>query len=703
MKKTFRVTGMSCANCVANIEKAVSKVRGVTSVSVNLTEEIMIVSFDNTVTREDRIVLAVEKAGYKAFDTDYTDKDKHQKNGALIRLIVSLVLALTTLAVAMLYIGDIYVNSLMQAALALTVLILNRHFFVNAFKALRNKGTNMDVLVSLGSSCAFLFSVYAVVKIFVSLESGDGEAAGIYRSNLYFDSSAMILSLVSVGKFLESKSKKKTGDAINALLDICPKKTVRVTVGEDNKTVEEVISTQDIKKGDLIQISSGEAICADGTVVEGLAHVDESSVTGESEAILKKAGDEVTSGTMLLDKQLLIKTTAVGDDSTLMRIVRMTREAGATKAPIARLADKISSIFVPTIVMVAIITFIVWRIISPGYLSVAVRFAVSVLVISCPCALGLATPVAISVGMGIGAKRGILFKSAESLERLRGIDIAVFDKTGTITDGVVSAEGEVTGDGIRENSAEALKILKDMGIKTMMLTGDKEEKALKIAKEAGVDEVKYGLKPDDKAVIVSELMKEHKVLMVGDGINDAPALATAEVGMAMGAGKDIAIESADVILMHNDLLDVVRAVRIGRKTITNVKENLFWAFFYNACAIPIAAGVLAKFNILLNPMIGAACMSLSSICVVLNALRLKSFNPDKGMAKREDKKMISFTVEGMMCEHCKARVENALKAVNGVSFAQADLEAKTVTVEADASVSKEMLENAVTEAGYQVK
>ena len=431
---------------------------------------------------------------------------------------------------------------------------------------------------------------------------------------------------------------------------------------------------------------------------------------------------------MILDGYVRVKAEKVGEESTLMRIVKMTKEAGTTKAPIARLADKVSGVFVPVIIALAVITFIVWLIITRDF-ATAFSNGVCVLVISCPCALGLATPVAITVGMGIGAKKGILFKNAESLERLRSVDTIVFDKTGTVTEGKISVTGEVSQDRVRKTSPRAMEILKKLGYETVMLTGDKKEKALAIAKEAGVSEVKYELKPEDKAGIVQEIQKKgKKVLMVGDGINDAPALASAEVGMAMGAGKDIAIECGDVVLMHSDLLDVVRAIRLSRKTIRNIKENLFWAFFYNVLMIPVAAGVMQPIlGIKLNPMIGAACMSLSSICVCLNAIRLMGVNLDKDLGKDtgdinegkcdimnkscecdkaealEEKDMVSFEVEGMMCQHCKKRVEDALCSIGGVVTAEADLDAKKVNIETNGEVSEEVLRQAVIDAGYEVK
>ena len=757
---------MSCANCVANVERAVKKVEGIKKVDVNLIEEMMLVEYDEATAGDDEIIAAVKKAGYGASvngtsansssQVNNTDgeacdiscgcsgmndgKSKESKNSDSIGkgqgagLITSVILMIILMVIAMFVKWDAATNALTQFILVIPVIIINRRFFVNAFKALRNGGTNMDVLVSLGSICALGYSLYGLYNILISLENGDSEHAMHLSHNLYFDSTGMILTLVSVGKFLESRSKGKTKDAINSLLDIVPKKIIRIKTNADGSETEENISASEVRRGDIILISKGEAASVDGIVVLGEASFDESAITGESEAVKKNEGDEVISASMVIDGYVRVKAEAVGEESTLMKIVRMTREAGATKAPIARLADKIASIFVPAILAIAAITFVVWIIISKDF-TLAFSNAISVLVISCPCALGLATPVAITVGMGMGAKRGILFKSAESLERLKGVEVAVFDKTGTITEGTVSVEGEVRKDTIRKTSRIAMDCLKGLGIKTMMLSGDKKDKALAIAKEAGVDEVKYELKPEDKARIVNELKAEgKKVLMVGDGINDAPALASAEVGMAMGAGKDIAIDSADVVLMHSDLLDVVRAIRLSKSTLLNIKENLFWAFFYNILMIPVAAGVAYPlFGIKLNPMIGAACMSLSSICVCLNAIRLMSFNIDKDIERytkkkaannvideidnsvenkeinnnemaKEDKEavMISFGVEGMMCEHCKGRVENALKEISGVTSAVADLEKKSVTVEADASVSEQALKDAVVAAGYKV-
>ncbi len=738
MKKTFSVRGMTCANCVANVERAVRKLKGVEEVSVNLIEEMMIVSFDEEAVNVEMIENAVNKAGYSATLTGENEQkenggsaansanasDKKEEKEKLIRLIASVVLIIILMVVAMGPKWDVSTNALTQFILVIPVLFLNRNFYINGFKALKSGGTNMDVLVSLGSLCALGYSLFGLFMILISFETGNHEKAMDYSMNLYFDSAGMILTLVSVGKFLEAKSKRKTKDAIDGLIDMCPKKIIRIKKDADGNDIEETVAPEDIKKGDVILISKGEAASVDGKVVFGKADFDESAITGESEAVRKAEGDEVISGSMIIDGYVRVKAEGVGEDSTLMKIVKMTKEAGATKAPIARLADKISAVFVPSIIVIAIITFVVWLFATKDF-ETAFSNGICVLVISCPCALGLATPVAITVGMGIGAKKGILFKNAESLERLRSLDTIVFDKTGTVTEGTVSVEGEVRQDKVRKTSPKAMEILKGMGFETIMLTGDKKEKALKIAEEAGVSSVRYELKPDDKANIVKELQSQgKKVLMVGDGINDAPALATAEVGMAMGAGKDIAIECGDVVLMHSDLLDVVRAIRLSKKTILNIKENLFWAFFYNILMIPVAAGALLPlFNIKLNPMIGAACMSLSSICVCLNALRLMGVKLDKGIEVpkeekesqfelnenqceckiiTEDKDMVSFGVEGMMCEHCKKRVEDSLKAVSGVLSAEANLEAKKVDVETDGSVDEETLKAAVKAAGYEV-
>ena len=723
MKKTFKVTGMSCANCVSNVEKAVKKIDGINEVNVNLIEELMLVNFDEEKTDEESIAAAVRKAGYGTYALDAKEDKKEkaapEKDHKKASLIASIIIIVILMVVAMGPKWDVSTNALLQLLLVIPVLILNRHFYINAFKALRSGGTNMDVLVSLGSLCALFYSLYGLFMILISFERGDSMKAMDYSMNLYFDSAGMILTLVSVGKYLESKSKTKTKDAIEGLIDMCPKKIIRIKTDENGNETEETVSLEEIKKDDVILISKGEAASVDGTVIFGKADFDESAITGESVAVRKEVGDEVTSGTMVKEGFVRVKAEGVGEESTLMKIVKMTKEAGATKAPIARLADKISAVFVPAIIAIAIITFIVWLILTKDF-ETAFSNGICVLVISCPCALGLATPVAITVGMGIGAKKGILFKSAESLERLRSTDTIVFDKTGTVTKGVVSVEGEVSKDEVRETSPIAMKILKGMGFETIMLTGDKKDKALKIAEEAGVSSVRYELKPEDKAGIVQGLQKEgKKILMVGDGINDAPALASAEVGMAMGAGKDIAIECADVVLMHSDLLDVVRAIRLSKKTITNIKENLFWAFFYNVLMIPVAAGLMQPLiGLKLNPMIGAACMSLSSICVCLNALRLMSVNLEKNIEnpynergcecnistdKGETEEMISFTVNGMMCEHCKKRVEDTLKAIDGVVSANADLEAKKVSVETSREVDIDTLKAAVKGAGYEVE
>ncbi len=740
MRATFKVTGMSCANCVANVEKAVGKIDGIEEVNINLIEEIMLVSFDESKTDKSKIAEAVKKAGYGAYSLDSAEdeadkpKEKDKKKASLI---ASIVIMAVLMVIAMIPKQNISINALLQLLLVIPVLILNRHFYINAFKAIKFGGTNMDVLVSLGSLCALFYSLFGLFMILLSFEKGNAQKAEDYSMNLYFDSAGMIVTLVSVGKFIESSSKKKTKDAIDSLIDMCPKKIIRIKTDENGEETEETISLEDIKKGDVILISKGEAASVDGKVVFGKADFDESAITGESVAIPKGIGDEVTSGTMVKEGYVRVRAEFVGEESTLMKIVKMTKEAGATKAPIARLADKISAVFVPVIIVIAVVTFLIWFFVTKDF-SAAFTNGISVLVISCPCALGLATPVAITVATGLGARRGILFKSAESLERLRSTDTIVFDKTGTVTKGVVSLEGEVSRDEVRETSPLAMKILKEMGFETVMLTGDKKDKALAIASEAGVSSVRYELKPEDKARIVRELQNEgKKILMVGDGINDAPALAGAEVGMAMGAGKDIAIECADVVLMKSDLLDVVRAIVLSKKTITNIKQNLFWAFFYNILMIPLAAGVLRPFfGIGLNPMIGAACMSLSSICVCLNAIRLMGVKLDSKIEKEapenetqnneekvsisttnnyneigcecknikgDDENMISFTVNKMMCEHCKKRVEDALLAIDKVVSATADLENKKATVETDGEVDINVLKKAVKDAGYEVE
>ncbi len=766
MKASFNVTGMSCANCVSNVERAVGKINGVEEVSVNLIEELMMVSYDESLTGESEIMEAVKKAGYGAescsrlqdrpgtaagsLERSFERSSKKDKDDKGIGLIISVILMVILMVIAMGEKHSLSMNALTQLLLVIPVMFINKRFYINAFKALRSGGTNMDVLVSLSSLCAFVYSLYGLYMILACTESGDMESAMQYAHNLFFDSAGMILTLVSVGKFLEDRSKKKTKDAIDSLIDICPKKITRIITDRDGNETEETVAAEDIRQGDIILISKGEASAVDGIVVKGSAKFDESAITGESEAIDKAEGDEVISATMAIDGYVRVRVQAVGEDSTLMKIVRMTKEAGASKAPIAKLADRISAVFVPAIVIISIVTFAIWFFVTRNF-ATAFSFGICVLVISCPCALGLATPVAITVGMGVGAKNGILFKTAESLQMLSSINTAVFDKTGTITNGTVSVDGEVRKDTVRKTSAQAMEILKKLGIGTVMLTGDKKEKALVIAKEAGVSDVRYELKPEDKAGSVKEFQEKGKrVLAVGDGINDAPALAAAEVGMAMGAGKDIAIECADVVLMHSDLLDVVRAIRLSKGTLRNIKENLFWAFFYNVVMIPVAAGLAYPvFGLKFSPMMGAACMSLSSICVCLNAVRLIGIRLDRDIAAggntddfssagnktdsmlssdedtvcgvnssskeceevgkcncniaKGETEMIKFGVEGMMCAHCKGRVEDALKAIDGVTGAVADLDAKCVTIEAGEGVTEEMCKEAVTAAGYKVQ
>lgn len=705
MNATFSVTGMTCVNCVSNVEKAVKNVNGIKEVKINLTEEIMFVSYDEKQTDDEEIIRAVKKAGYNAVSSEKIGKEG-SKSRELIKTVVSAVLSCLLMAVAMIPMKALAVKCFIQPVILIPIFILNGHFFVNALKALRMKRANMDVLVSLGALCSVFYSVFGVVMTVKNLSAGNSEAAKQFAGNLYFDSAGMILTLVSVGKYLETRSRKKTKDAIGGLLQLIPPKIIRIGTDSEGKRIEEKVSPGDLRVNDLIKISGGETVSADGIVTEGELFVDESSVTGESVLIRKGVSDEVISATFVKKGEAVIELKAVGEDSTLMKIVKMTREAGASKANISRIADRVAEVFVPVIVILAVITFTVWYFIGKD-LNSAFSCGISVLVISCPCALGLATPLALTVGMGIAAKKGILFKSAKSLERLNGIDTVVFDKTGTITDGRVTEDGDVLEDSVRETSALAISILNRKGYKTIMLTGDKSDKAERIAKETGVSEVRSELRPENKAEAVAELTKKgHRVLMVGDGINDAPAMASAEVGMAMGAGKDIAIDSADVVLMHSDLLDVVRALCVGKYTIRNVKENLFWAFFYNILMIPLAAGVLyIPFGVRLNPMIGAACMSLSSLCVCLNAMRLINLNTEKDMdnlKNNREKCMVTFAVEGMMCEHCKARVENVLKEIDGVTGAVADLEKKCVEVETEKEISVEVLKNAVKEAGYKV-
>lgn len=880
MKERFDVTGMTCSACSSHVEKSVGKLTGVENVSVNLLTNSMQVEFDENKLDTAGIIKAVEDAGYGA-----AVKDEHAKSGTKTsgqsgsqennglsaveqnvknmkkRLIVSLIFWIPLMYVSMGHMIYQWLNIPMppftmnflhgnenaityaftQFLLLLPILIANQKYFKNGFKTLWHRSPNMDSLIAIGAGAAILYGIFAIYRIGYAMGHGDMMVVHQYAHDLYFESAGTILTLITIGKYLETKSKGKTSEAITKLLNLAPK---TVTVVRDG--VEQVVDAADVEKGEIFLVKPGESVAVDGIVLEGKSSFDESAITGESIPVPKQEGDTIVSASMNKSGLIRAKATKVGEDTTIAQIIRLVEEASSSKAPIAKMADKIAGVFVPAVITIALITGVIW-LISGATFEFAMSTAIAVLVISCPCALGLATPVAIMVGTGKGAENGILIKSGDALETAHQIDTVVLDKTGTITQGkpvvtdIICAagknadktqllqiagslekgsehplaeaivnycvtnnislekvtdfnalfgkgiEGTVSGthyyagnekmmeekgislsteqknqiqalanqgrtpllfadekqflgivavaDVVKPTSKEAVQKFRDYGIHVIMLTGDNEVTAQAIKEQVGIDEVIAGVLPTQKEEKISALKQAgHKVAMIGDGVNDAPALASADVGIAIGAGTDVAIESADVVLMKNDLLDAVGAVKLSKAVIRNIKENLFWAFFYNSIGIPLAAGVLYPlFQIKLNPMFGAAAMSLSSVCVVSNALRLrwvklhdakktqsepyqdvaastiadinqhnaldnniKSTNNDKG----ESTMTTTISIEGMMCAHCQAHVEKALKEVAGVTEVTVSLENKNAVVTGDASV--ESLKQAVVDAGYEV-
>lgn len=880
MKERFDVTGMTCSACSSHVEKSVGKLTGVENVSVNLLTNSMQVEFDENKLDTAGIIKAVEDAGYGA-----AVKDEHAKSGAKTsgqsgsqennglsaveqnvknmkrRLIVSLIFWIPLMYVSMGHMIYQWLNIPMppftmnflhgnenaityaftQFLLLLPILIANQKYFKNGFKTLWHRSPNMDSLIAIGACAAILYGIFAIYRIGYAMGHGDMMVVHQYAHDLYFESAGTILTLITIGKYLETKSKGKTSEAITKLLNLAPKTVTAVRDG-----VEQVVDAADVEKGEIFLVKPGESVAVDGIVLEGKSSFDESAITGESIPVPKQEGDTIVSASINKSGLIRAKATKVGEDTTIAQIIRLVEEASSSKAPIAKMADKIAGVFVPAVITIALITGVIW-LISGATFEFAMSTAIAVLVISCPCALGLATPVAIMVGTGKGAENGILIKSGDALETAHQIDTVVLDKTGTITQGkpvvtdIICAagknadktqllqiagslekgsehplaeaivnycltnnislekvtdfnalfgkgiEGTVSGthyyagnekmmeekgislsteqknqiqalakqgrtpllfadekqflgivavaDVVKPTSKEAVQKFRDYGIHVIMLTGDNEVTAQAIKEQVGIDEVIAGVLPTQKEEKISALKQAgHKVAMIGDGVNDAPALASADVGIAIGAGTDVAIESADIVLMKNDLLDAVGAVKLSKAVIRNIKENLFWAFFYNSIGIPLAAGVLYPlFQIKLNPMFGAAAMSLSSVCVVSNALRLrwvklhdakktqsephqdvaastiadinqhnaldnniKSTNNDKG----ESTMTTTISIEGMMCAHCQAHVEKALKEVAGVTEVTVSLENKNAVVTGDASV--EALKQAVVDAGYEV-
>lgn len=813
----FKVTGMTCSACSAHVYKAVSILPGVTEVQVNLlTNSMNVVCEDNV--SDSSICDAVVKAGYgieadnkSSIKINKTDdiEDLHTK-AMVKKLIVSVIILVPLMYISMghsmwgwrmpaFFTANPVATALCQMILSSIVMIINQHFFINGAKNLMRGAPNMDTLVAMGSSASYIYSVAVLFRMTASTTNAHQLLHG-----LYFESAAMILVLITVGKTLEARSKGKTTNAIKELMDLTPKKAHVIRQGQ-----EQIIPIDDMRVGDIFIVRPGKNIPADGEVTEGSSTTDESTLTGESLPVEKKAGSFVYAGTTNLHGFITCKATKVQGDTTLGRIIEMVEKTASSKAPIAKVADKVSGIFVPAVVTIAVITCIIWMILGKNF-GFALARAISVLVISCPCALGLATPVAIMVGSGVGARNGILFKTATALEQTGKTKIVVLDKTGTVTKGkpsvtdIYSAEnvtkeqllaiaaalesksehplaaaiekeasnrninisvtvdnfealpgygvrGEINGaevcgtncsymsekgymtdslqaigaeyakqgmtplffsqagkiigiiavaDVIKKSSAEAVSELKKMGIRVVMLTGDNYNTAQAIAKQAGIDEVISDVLPGEKEAAVVKLKQSGRLAMVGDGVNDAPALTAADVGIAIGAGSDIAIDSSSVVLMKSDLTDVAAAIKLSRKTLRNIHQNLFWAFIYNCIGIPLAAGAFVFFGLTLNPMFGAAAMSMSSICVVLNALRL-NFVKIYAINKKENGKMNkTLVIDGMMCVKCQAHVEKALLEIEGVTKVTVDLKKKKAVVELASDVADDMLMKAVSDAGY---
>ena len=827
----YNVTGMSCAACSARVEKAVNAVPGVTSCSVSLLTNSM--GVEGTASSAE-IIQAVQKAGYGASPKGQAKQESqedaladHETPKLKKRLIYSLGFLVVLMYFSMGHMmfgwplpawfhGNHVAMGLVQLLLAGIIMVINQKFFISGFTALKNKAPNMDSLVALGSMASFVWSVYALFAMTDAQVHGNMDGVMMYMDEFYFESAAMILTLITVGKMLEARSKGKTTDALKGLMKLAPKTAVVVKDGK-----EITVPIDQVQKGDEFVVRPGENIPVDGVVLEGTGAVNESALTGESIPVDKAPGDGVSAATVNQSGFLRCRATRVGEDTTLSQIIRMVSDAAATKAPIAKIADKVSGVFVPTVIAIAIITTVVWLLLGQSF-AYALARGISVLVISCPCALGLATPVAIMVGNGVGAKNGILFKTAVSLEQTGKTNIVVLDKTGTITEGApkvtdlvpeqgiseeellalslaleaksehplakaILAEGEkkdmtpanledfealpgnglrgklageellggslkyvsalvpvsqemsdraqtlaeqgktpllfakdgkllgivAVADTIKADSGEAIRQLKNMGIRVVMLTGDNARTAKAIGAQAGVDQVISDVLPDGKEAVVRRLKSKGKVAMVGDGINDAPALTRADTGIAIGAGADVAIDAADVVLMKSSLLDVPAAIRLSRSTLRNIHENLFWAFFYNVIGIPLAAGCYAHWGLTLNPMFGAAAMSLSSFCVVTNALRLnlcKLYDGGRDHKARETKKRQTqedslektIHVEGMMCGHCENAVKTALEKLEGVASAEADHEKGIAQVVLKKEVPNAILKKAVEDEGYQV-
>ena len=791
MKKKYKVTGMSCAACAAHVGKAVNDIEGYTC-NVSLLTNSMEVESDKDI--DDEIVIkAVENAGYGAsiYKNEYLDNQNKKVEAKKIKLIISIILMIVIMYIAMGHMinilppflsGDfVWLNVTLQIVLTIVVIILNFHYFTSGFSKLFKLKPNMDTLVALGSAISFIYSSVNAVLIFINVSNGEMEVAhDLHHNQLYYDSASMILTLVSVGKFLEGLSKKQTTKALDELMEMVPNSVLKMVDGSS-----QLVSIESIQVGDVIEIRPYDVVPLDGTVIEGSSFIDDSSITGESLLKEKTIGDEIISGSKNQQSTLLVKVNRTTKNSTMNQIITMVEEASSSKMKIEKIVDKVALIFVPFVILVSLIVFTIWMIISSGYFNISLKFAISVLVISCPCALGLATPLCVMVATLKASKNYILVKDAEVYENLAHVNVVMFDKTGTITDGKLRVmnntltdsdyyilqslehlsnhplgkelckdltsflevsnfnseagkgisgdinrityyagnakylkeiNGQVEGndeltviylftkdkylgkvqflDTIKENSKKALDLFKKHNVKTVLLTGDNENSAKKTCEELSIDEIHASLLPSDKANIIKDYQqKGYSVMMVGDGINDSVALELANVGVAMNE-TNIAKSSADIVLTRSDLLDAYNAYHLSIKTVNNIKLNLFWAFFYNIIAIPIAAGAFYALDFTLNPMIAAACMSLSSVCVCLNALRLNLVK----MEKEEEKPLMTLYVKDMMCEHCVAHVKKAL-AVPGVESVEIDL--KTKKVEVRTSLSQEEIFKLISEAGYK--
>ena len=840
MKKIFNITGMSCSACSASIEKTLRKMDGIQSANVNLLTNSLEAEFDERMITAEEICQAIIKIGYGATflnesgkrKTQDTAEDEDIVDNMLFRLKISFAFMIPLMYISMHHMftypipaffhgtENAMTYAFTQLLLTLPILYVNRKYYIVGFKALLSGHPNMDSLIAIGSGAAFIYGIGAIYAIGYGLGIGDAEFVKRYMGDLYFESAAMILALITFGKYLETKSKRRTSEAIEKLLQLTPKQAIVVRNG-----VEMEIAVEDIVVEDIIRVKPGQSIAVDGIVTQGSSFVDESMLTGESIPIEKQVGDSVIAATLNKAGSFEFRATKVGKDTTLAQIIRLVESAGASKAPIARLADQVSGIFVPVVISIALLAVIVWLYLGQS-VAFAISIGISVLVISCPCALGLATPVAIMVGTGKGAENGILIKSAESLELAHKVHTVVLDKTGTITEGKPSVtdivvidscakegllkvavsleknsehplaraildhaesvaihpkavedfqaiagygvsgkidgtlfyggnlrlvkekniarnhliqagenfakqgktplyffdENQVLGvvavaDVVKPNSKAAIASLVQSGIEVIMLTGDNKATAKAIQEIVNVPEFIAEVLPQDKEKVIRDLQGRGKVVaMVGDGINDAPALMRADVGIAIGAGTDIAVESADIILMKNDLFDVVNAIRLSKAVIRNIRQNLFWAFFYNCIGIPLAAGVFySMWGLKLNPMFGAAAMSLSSVCVVTNALRLKLFNVQttaheavahKSNEKKEEKGAMKMekviTIEGMSCKHCQAKVENILRGIDGVTDVHVDLQEKTATVIMEKTIDDDALTQPIVDADYEV-